>query len=305
MYGRAESPNGVSCPASPLLCAPAAPAAAAAEPPRRAASSTSWLLAAQPSPLIPSPLSCQAMGSDLAPGEAAKLFQQADADGSGAVDADELAELLAACHKEGEFHRWAPPSAAAYPFARAAAVCGTPGAAFPPPVRLQLLLLLGMPRQFLEVWKGARRAVGRPACPCSHPLKRGSAAACRLMRRCPVDGAQLLPGDDLANIMWVLRWGLGRRRVFVPSLCCMFWRGRKWVVVSKWWLGRGRGRWQRSPALTCRLRPCSYVTLALDEGTGDSLKVRQHRPPAAASALSQLLLLPPLLAGPSSRATGA
>ena len=47
----------------------------------------------------------QAMGSDLSPDEVAALFKQADANADGTVDADELAAVLTACHREGEFAR--------------------------------------------------------------------------------------------------------------------------------------------------------------------------------------------------------
>ncbi|KAL4459065.1 hypothetical protein ABPG75_013930 [Micractinium tetrahymenae] len=70
-----------------------------------------------------------AMGAELDPQEVAALFQEADRNGDGTVDADELAAALTLCHADGDLHR--------------------------------------------------------------------------LMRRCPVDGAELVPGDDLANIIYV------------------------------------------------------------------------------------------------------
>lgn len=57
------------------------------------------------------PAALQAMGSELDAQEAEALFRQADCNGDGVVDADELAAVLALCHADGELHRWAghPP----------------------------------------------------------------------------------------------------------------------------------------------------------------------------------------------------
>ena len=102
--------------------------------------------------------SLQSFGSDLSEAEVAALFSAVDADGSGSVDTEELAGVLAQSHLRGQFYR--------------------------------------------------------------------------LMRRCPVDGAELTPGEDFSNVI--------------------------------------------------------YIHLALDRGTGDSLKVR-----AGGFEWSLVCLLPP------------
>lgn len=48
----------------------------------------------------------QAMGAELDAQEVAALFHQADSNGDGSVDADELAAVLTLCHADGELHRW-------------------------------------------------------------------------------------------------------------------------------------------------------------------------------------------------------
>lgn len=128
----------------------------------------------------------QAMGSDLSHEEAEALFRQADADGSGDVDADELAAALTACHKEGDFHRCRrllEGLLPAGPGRRLAAGWGTAG------LRVHVRLPSRAPRM--------------RSLPPATALPPPALSWRRLMRRCPVDGAELLPNDDVANLMYV------------------------------------------------------------------------------------------------------
>lgn len=53
----------------------------------------------------------------------------------------------------------------------------------------------------------------------------------RLMKRCPVDGAELLPGDDVANIMVrfaalpCAQYHTSGFEASLPLLCCWTWLG--------------------------------------------------------------------------------
>jgi hypothetical protein len=61
------------------------------------------------------------------------------------------------------------------------------------------------------------------------------------MRRCPVDGAQLLPGDDLANIMWVLRWRPGMATCFSTESVSQILEGSKMGGSEQMVVWEGQG----------------------------------------------------------------
>lgn len=102
---------------------------------------------------------------------------------------------------------------------------------------------------------------------------------CRLMRRCPVDGAELVPGDDLANIIYVslaLDEGSGESLRASPVLgpragtlnpvvgCC------RWPNAVSGHQSKGKGRW----VATCsRFPACSRTSRASQKAGRESWHV--------------------------------